>query len=801
MENNQTVKGSFFGRSSLLSTVSPGVLAAMLVLPLTAPQARAADQASKVGIMASPAMGLQEVVVTARYKKENLQQTPISMSALSGAQIASRGYSNISQISASVPNVTLEAAPAGFGKSVFASIRGIGQTDFKFALEPGVGFYVDDVYYATVFGSIFSLDDISNVEILRGPQGTLFGKNSEGGAIVVNTVKPSANAHSYVELGYGSYNTEELRAAVDATVIPDKLWVRFAGGSLKNDGYVKIIDFACAHPALAGKIKPTTTDAGCQVGTEGGDNVKSFRGSLRWLPTEGVEVNLSADVTDDKGQQAADTEVAINPNALFLRGPNGFNNKVAIPFYGIPYDTRFLTHSPYTTYATFTNPVNGLAVPPENTLYSYGFTGTIDWNTPWDFHIKSISGLRNESGAFTTTYSDSPIALANLYTTLEHRQFSQELQLSGKSFGDSLEWTLGGYYYDGYSHQGGLGDLVEISLEQVPNDPTTDTNKSFFAHGEYHITDALSAEFGARYSMENKNYEYFRYLLAPYHAIPANSFLFPITSKSLSYSHADPKLGLQYQLTPDLMTYVSYSTGYKAGGFNTRPVTAAQATTFLPETLTAYEAGIKSQWFDHRLRANITGFYSQYKNIQLQANGVDANGNLAVLTKNAAQAQIEGMEADTQASLMPGLIVEASASYLQFQYLNLGSAAGVSGGPTLGDVPPLTPKWKFSVGLHYDWDLGDVYGTLTPRIDYAYQSKVYNDAADTAAAAQAGYGVTNLQLAWQSPNGSWSSSFAVNNVMNRFYYLGMYPNISTYGTIEGQPAMPRNYMFKVKRTF
>ncbi len=198
--------------------------------------------------------------------------------------------------------------------------------------------------------------------------------------------------------------------------------------------------------------------------------------------------------------------------------------------------------------------------------------------------------------------------LADLYTTLEHRQFSEELQFSGKSFGDALEWTLGGYYFDGYSHQGGLGDLIEVSLLQVPSDPTTDTNKSVFAHGEYHITDALSAEFGVRYSMEDKTYQYYRYLLAPYHGIPANSFLFPITSKSLSYNRADPKVGLQYQFTPDLMTYAQYSTGYKAGGFNTRPVTSAQATTFNPETLTAYEVGLKSQWFDRRLRANLAGF-------------------------------------------------------------------------------------------------------------------------------------------------------------------------------------------------
>ncbi len=258
-------------------------MAAVLAIPLlTCPSQQAYAQeppAPKAAqpLAASSSDALEEIVVTARYKKENLQETPIAISAMSGDQMEERGYSNISHVAASVPNVTLESAPAGFGKSVFASIRGIGQSDFKFTLEPGVGFYIDDVYQATVFGSIFSLNDIDSVEILRGPQGTLFGKNSEGGAIRVTSVKPTGQ-DSYVEVGYGSYNKEQLRAAVDTAVIPDKLFVRISGGTLKSDGYVDMIDFACAHPSLAGNIKPSTTAADCKTGTEGGENVSTFRG-------------------------------------------------------------------------------------------------------------------------------------------------------------------------------------------------------------------------------------------------------------------------------------------------------------------------------------------------------------------------------------------------------------------------------------------------------------------------------------------------------------------------------------------
>ncbi len=510
-----------------------------------------------------------------------------------------------------------------------------------------------------------------------------------------------------------------------------------------------------------------------------------------------IECYLSRD-RDARSPGPANTIVAINPNALFLKG---YNATKAIPAFGIPYDTRFLAPNPYTTYATFNDPLNGTKIPSDNTLYSWGFTGVVDWDNPWGFHVKSITGVRGEHGEFSQSYSGAPIPLANLYTTLAHHQFSEELQASGVSFGKDLEWTAGAYYFNGANHQGGIGDLVEIGLLQVPDDPSTDRNKSVFGHLVRHVDDKFSTEAGLRYSEESKTYSYYRLLLAPYHAIPAGDLLFPITEKGLSYSRVDPKLGLQYQWTPDLMTYVQWSTGYKAGGFNTRPVSAAQATTFKPETLTAYEAGLKSEWLDHTLRANTAVFYSIYKDLQLQANGVDNAGNLAVLTENVGRAEIKGVELEVQAEPLSGLIADWSIGYLDYKNIDLGSAAGVSGGPSLGSVPALTPKWKGSLGVQYAATLGDRLGIVTPRIDYTYQSLVYNDAPNTPMAAQAGYGVLNVRLTWSAIQSSWSATFAVNNATDRMYYLDKYPNYGTYGVIEGQPAMPRTFDFTLKRSF
>jgi len=197
--------------------------------------------------------GLSEIIVTARFKSENLQTAPIAITAVSAEQINARGYVNVADVAHAAPNVNIEPAGSGFGKSAFVSVRGVGQNDFKYTFEPGVGFYIDDVYFGTVFGSVFDLSDIDSVEILRGPQGTLFGKNTEGGAVRIFTKKPMGNDTGYLEAGYGSFSRVKLRGAYDFALIPDRLFVRVSAGSNHSTGYMDVLDFACANPGLAGR--------------------------------------------------------------------------------------------------------------------------------------------------------------------------------------------------------------------------------------------------------------------------------------------------------------------------------------------------------------------------------------------------------------------------------------------------------------------------------------------------------------------------------------------------------------------
>ena len=775
---------------------------------------------------------LEEVVVTARFKSENLQLAPIAITAVTAEQMEARGYSNITDVASAAPNVNLESAGSGFGKSAFVSIRGVGQSDFKFTFEPGVAFYIDDVYFGTVFGSVFDLTDIGSVQILRGPQGTLFGKNTEGGAVQIFSKKPTGDGSGYFEAGYGSYNRERFKGAFDVSLIPDRLFLRLSGGSNHSDGYMKILDFACVNPSLAGNLKPATFAPGCKIGELGGDDVQVGRVALRFLATDRLELNLAADLTDDHGQGPADKVIAeaLPPNPTGTPGVPGtqisnalllFSNAASIPLYGVPLDSRFVTNSPYTTYNSYSDPITGINGLATSTVNSWGVAGTIDWDTPWNgVHVKAITAYRRYHGAFSQDTSGAPITGNMPINFVQHHQFSEELQVSGRLLDNALEWTAGGYYLDSSDFNSGIVDQPSSvggrGILFLTGDPAASKDESGFLHLNYRITDKLSAELGARYSHETKSYEFYRYEpnlagIVPAGLFPTNhghflaGFAPPFPTGNVSISRTDPKLGLSYQWTAEVMSYIQYSTGYKSGGFNPRPLTRTQVTTFGPEKLTAYEAGVKSEWFENRLRANFAAFISDYKDLQLPVATIDpGTGFPAFLTQSVGSARIEGVELEIEARPARALAINASMGYLHYHTNTLGGAAydpvTNPSGPTLEDVPPLTPTWKGNLGAEYTWGLREL-GTLTPRIDFTYQSKVFNDPQNEAISAQPGYGILNARLTWQATRGGWQASLSASNLTDKVYYLTEQNLLSTYDVVTGQPGRPREVFFSVRKSF
>ena len=797
------------------------VMLTLFLVLFTAASAQAADKDD------SKNQGtLETVVVTARRVTENLQDTPIAISALNGDQLQARGFSNVLDMTKVSPNVTLQQAGSSGGKSAVAFIRGVGQSDFTLAFEPGVGFYMDDVYYGTIFGSIFDLTDVDHVEVLRGPQGTLFGKNNEGGAVRVFTTQPKGDNSGYIEAGFGNYDRYQVKGAYDFALIPDKLLLRVSGGFEGVDGYVTRYDFVCKHPTLAGNLQRETTRADCKLGTEGGDESKAFRFNMIWKPTDELEVGLSGDFLDDNGETAASKTIAITSGgALGDYNTNVLLNPTSGFYTGVPLDQRFLTDSPYTTYSTFKDTSTGFKLDPTNDVKAWGISNTINWDTPMGVHVKNVLAYRAYRGNFSVDFSGAPLINA-MYSNPKfvHHQLTEELNISGTAFDDKLDWVIGAYYYDGYSRQG-MGPVILTSLEIIPpniapfcplgcyglnfytNDPVVVKNQSGFIHGEYHFTDKLSLEAGVRYSDESKKYTFTREIipLNPPNPLftpafdpdyPALSGFAGHPSATSSTSRLDPKVALQYQWTPDIMTYVQYATGYKGGGINPHPVFITDVQPFAEEDLTSYEIGAKTQWFDNRLRANLAGFISDYKDLQITV----VAPNAADIVQNAGHIRISGIEGEFDAEPVEGLLMNASFGYLHYHTIDLGYAAGVPGGPTKTSKPAYIPTWKFNMGMQYAMPLQDA-GTLTSRLDFTFQTKIYNDPSNNPLAKQGAYGLLDARVTWDSPDTNWEVAVQLKNALDKVYYVNMFDDSASVNAVTGQPGWPRTVMASVRRNF
>lgn len=307
----------------------------------------------------SGSSAIEEVVVTAQFREQNLQETPIAITAITGDMLEARSQIRIVDVTAQSPNVLLQVNPAGGGNSMRAFIRGVGQGDQSPSVDPGVGIYVDDVYFATITSSVFELLDLERVEILRGPQGTLSGMNSLGGSVRLVSRKPDGEG-GYVEGIMGDLDRRELRASGDFTLVEDKLFARVSGMSRQRSGHVTRLDYACSHPddpyVVSGAIPRGNAGPDCKIGTLGGQSVTALRGALRWLASDTVEVNVIADSTNDNSETQASV----------LREAGEFIPGLALSYQGVPYDNRFVPYGPnrgatayndpYITYANFVNP-------------------------------------------------------------------------------------------------------------------------------------------------------------------------------------------------------------------------------------------------------------------------------------------------------------------------------------------------------------------------------------------------------------------------------------------------------------
>jgi iron complex outermembrane receptor protein len=790
--------------SSLMRWAAPIAIAA--ALPAAAHAADAptvpADN-NKVG----------EVVVTATFREQNLQQTPLAITAVNSKMLEQRAQTDVSQVAAQAPNVTLVQNGAAFGSSMVAFIRGVGQTDFDYALEPGVGIYVDDVYYATLAGSLLDLLDVDRVEILRGPQGTLAGKNSIGGAVKLFSKKPTGSGGGYLQGTYGSLNRIDVRGAADFTVIPDKLFMRISGAAKHRDGYITRYDYACMNPGSNVPTHSVDGAAGCVIGHDGSQAYDALRVALRWVPTEKLEWNVAADGTNDQSGVQANTLVKVNPAAVlgaltYTTGVNG------APVF---FSSAFLPPNPYSSYATYfqdacsiifgCSPYRPYTVPPINHYKSWGVSSNIDYKLTDTLTLQSITAFRYYTNQFAEQTDVSPVGVQLLLQRLQHRQTTQEFRLNG-SFGKALDYTVGFFYLDQYGTLSARVGLpwVGYDFNHGP-EPTSASTVAGFANVNWHITDRLNLSGGVRYSDEKKDYTYKRHNADGSDVTdPAgyNGGVFGLNNLQAHFqgSRWDYRVAADYHVTDNIMVYVDTATGYKGGGVDPRPFVVTQAQPFQPETLTGYEAGVKTYLFDRRMRLNMAGFFNDYTNIQLTLNPcpTQSGGSLGpcALPANVGTAHVKGFEAETEIHPVDGLEIDGSLSYLDFKYTKI---ADPNTGITLNMVTPYTPTWKWSLGAQYAIPLGNM-GSLTPRIDLSYQSSVFTAAQNDPLWNQIkGYTVGNARLTYRSPDGSWETSLEISNFTNKLYYLTLFDNHSGPGYVNGQPALPREWAITVKKTF
>lgn len=754
--------------------------------------------------------GLEEVVVTARKQVENLQQVPIAVSVFNAQSIESKGIDSIVGIADYSPNVTLDfTSPiSGASSALVAFIRGIGQSDFAINFEPGVGIYVDGVYYARTIGSTIDLMDVDRVEVLKGPQGTLFGRNTIGGAISVTTRTPSHEFGGRAELTVGEFSRRDVRALVNVP-LSDQLAMSIAYASRNRDGYVHrqpFPGFSNAEPSDlrydGGKLSrlPNGNDLGNQ-------NNDTVRAKLAWDPSETVNLTLAVDRVEVRENSAPTVLVAAYPNTpgalggLYNACTAGVGPPICTNVAGVgdltgrtPYGTQFLTGDRSTNYG---NSVSGTYID------TTGATATLTWDISDDVSFKSISAWRELDSAFGEDADMSPVVLDHHGFVMDQKQVTHEVQLTGS--GSKLDWAVGLYYF---RETGGIHDLVPLGAGLLQVDgPNSLENVSTAAFGQltYHIVDAWSVTLGARYTEEDKEFrggQRDRNALAFNLGLPLSehpdptdpTLYFPPEKLEQDFSNTSIRAGTEYRFTDDLFVYASYAEGFKSGGWDTR-LTAPRLSVpgFEPEEAETFEIGMKSEWLDQTLRLNVAAFQTDYTNLQL----IIQRG-ISPLTTNAGKSEIEGVELELQWAPLPALLIGASYGWIDAKYTELDAAANASG-IFLANKFNNTPENTFSFTADYSLDLSGG-AALGWHLGYSWRDDVFNDATNTPLLFQESYGLLSASLIYTSSDKAWDIGIGGDNLTDEEYIMSGFnqPGVGyTIATI----GRPREWWAKVQYRF
>ena len=775
-----------------------------------------------------------EIVVTAQFRAQKLQDTPLAITALSGEMLEARGQTSIADVGDQAPNVTLRQAPATYGPAVVAYIRGVGQRDTSFALEPGVGLYIDDVYLPTMHGSLLDLIDLDRVEILRGPQGTLAGQNSIGGAIKLYSKKPDGNGGGYLQATYGSYNRVELRGAANFTIVPEQLFARVSGTAVHKDGYVTRYDYACTHP---GTTIPSAVvnSKNCKLGTEGGKDYVAGRLALRYQPSADVTLDIVGDVTQDDSESGPTTLLYVGQAAApgvsntgsATTGPAAAAYSMNGVRYGTATGSQFISYSPYGNFAqdTFSHspyvsyenyleiaPRDGSgpwAAPIKSAIDSWGVSANLSVDLSPGFNVTSITSYRKFNGVYASA-DGSPLSPTLQASRIFNRQFSQELRLNGQ-IGPSFNFTVGGYYFHKRSEN--VTRVTLPTLNFIEDNVIPATTKAVFANADWEALPGLHVIGGIRYTDLTKSFIYGRKGIpgsSTGGATPASIASIDGLVGKFAGDRVDWRGVVSYRWSDEFMTYAQVSTGFKAGGVNPRVFFPAQALPFGPEKLVAYEGGFKSDLFDRRVRFNVSGFFNKYNDILVTVASCPLPGAPpapCALPLNAGKADVKGGEAELTVRPVHGLEINASLAYLDFKYTSISAAAATSG-IGLEDKGQYISPWQWSVGAQYEYEFSGGAKLLT-RIDVNHQD-TFNRNSNNVDAVTGGRDIfgqvdgrtlVNGRITLRMPGDDWELSVEGRNLTDKVYYSDVFDNRGSTNSIQGSVGEPRTFAVTVKRRF
>jgi iron complex outermembrane receptor protein len=745
---------------------------------------------------ASGARQLEEVIVTARRFEERLQDTPVSISTFTAQELNERMVFSTEDLDLITPNLefTNDTTLAGNNNSSNIFIRGVGQTDPTSTVDPGVGLYIDDVYMGQSIGGTMDFRDIANVQVLRGPQGTLFGKNSVGGAILLSTVEPSDDFGGMVRAGVGSDSLADLFLAFDAP-FSDTVKSRFSFGARQQDGYVTRV----------------------QTGEDLGDtDTWTATGKLVFTPNERFTGKIQMDYTkaDENGNPfvfAAVNELATFP---IIASRDAGCPGATFPPPGIPVPTidddrcanDFQNKGPYNNNGTY---------PIESKLTNWGASLHLDFalNESWD--LISVTAFRELQWEGIRDADNTPLTILHTDYDSDGDQFSEELRLLYTS--DRVQGTFGLFYYEEY-----IDDIVYVQLndpapgiqEDSDNNITDNRSWAVFTQWTFDASEQLAITVGGRYTEDTKasTPDQFNFINPDAKYLPVQKYEDTFDDTSLMAS-------LKYAFSNDAMMYLSYSEAFKGGGWNSHfntcqilepcatqlglvpgtpphlnAVAASEAFatgihSFGPEEATTWELGFKLDLADNTLRLNGAIFTTDYDELQFTY-----RSGVAPYLANAGKASIDGYELEMTWLPSDNWTVLAGIGGLDTSIDELRTLSIVQIGDLVGNDLPFAPELKYNLGIGYNGAFGNGW-SIAPRIDFVHSDRAYWDANNTEEiSVDSDYSIVNAAIAFGPNDGPWQLRAAVTNATDDVYSTGGNSSLTTgAGYAEIAYVRPRQY--------